>query len=252
MTTNDYFALSPKSLFPSKQDKLQDITPHIDFGNGNPISKIGNLAALQVKLPKICQDIFESLGSHQLEATYQRCLEVDLVEAGLEVEMEVNVPMYYKTVRVGTRRVDIVVQTIDGKRAVLELKAVSNGLSSAHLKQLEFYMEHLKCDIGYLINFPHDKDFPAVDQSDGSVFCQEVVSGRVQVLSDVAVRDKHADEMVQIVKVRRVAATALEAIKFHHHTEASRPKFGVTKNGTPCKICTKQNDFCRLHKSQAS
>ncbi len=44
---------------------------------------------------------------------------------------------------------------------MIELKAVKH-LSSDNMEQLYYYMAHLRCNIGYLINFPHETGFPGV------------------------------------------------------------------------------------------
>lgn len=44
---------------------------------------------------------------------------------------------------------------------VIELKAVKH-LSGENMEQLYYYMAHLRCNVGYLINFPHETGFPNV------------------------------------------------------------------------------------------
>jgi len=184
-----------------------------------PGSLISTQIELEEQLPIMCSSIFETLTSRQLEATYQRCLHIDLEEAGVEVHPEISMKLTYKGRVVGTRRADLILRTKgDGVTLVVELKAVSN-LTTEHLKQLEYYMYHFDIENGYLINFPHDAGFPSVisgsgggsgsDSGSGSgsgssvVFQQTVLQGSCGILSDRSIRDRHADSTVQIIKVKR-------------------------------------------------
>jgi len=234
------------------------------------VQRIADSASLDARLSGLCASVFEALTSRQCEATYQRCLALDLEEAGVEVFSEVSMHLTYKGQRVGTRRADLVLRTRgDGELAVCELKAVAE-LSSDHLKQLEFYMHCMNIDVGYLINFPHDAGFPSVLDggaagmassvgSSGSggqvaapVFKQVVLLGAPQPLSDRATRGKHADSSVQVVKVVRVRPSANDASLPHasvagaHATDAaarapphvppSAPGGGGGSTGSPASI----------------
>ena len=64
------------------------------------VPKISDLQSLSTNLP-----IFQQLGSQQLEAAYQRCLKIDLEEAGINVLMEPEIELTYKGQAVGTRRI---------------------------------------------------------------------------------------------------------------------------------------------------
>jgi GxxExxY protein len=227
-------------------------TKEIHFTNEVPVPRIDDAEALDRELPKLCSGIFSALSSKELEATFQRCLARDLTDAGVHIEQEVEVQLIYKGRRVGSRRADIVLQTpADGQRVVLELKAVGT-LTSEHLKQLQFYMHHLNIDKGYLINFPHDPGFPDTPIAvDGGVFKHEVILGDPQ-LSDRSTRDKHADATVQIVKVvrSREDARVLEAGITSSGLAgiSSRFKVPIAKTtGMPCKLCTKNQMYCRIH-----
>ena len=173
-----------------------------DKDTSTAIPQISDINELDHHLPHICQSIFDALSSRQLEATYQRCLKLDLEEAGLNVLEEVSVQLIYKGNNVGTRRADLIVKTNhDNENSIMELKAVAS-LSSQHLKQLEFYMEHFQINSGYLINFPHDSLFPDIDNDD-IIFQQKILSGDVKPLMDTNLRGKHSMSKVQIVKVTR-------------------------------------------------
>jgi GxxExxY protein len=222
------------------------------------VPKVSLLSDLDEHLPSICSSIFSSLSSRQCEATYQRCLSLDLEEAGVNVESEVEITLTYKGRDVGSRRADLVLTLADGNAAVVELKAVGTLLSE-HLKQLEFYMHYMQIGIGYLINFPHDTGFPEVPENDGCggggggggpamVFHQRALSGSALCLSDRIIRASKAGEEVQIIKVtRKIGDRPTDATLSAVPRQAT---FGVTQKGLPCKTCMKQHRFCDLHKNQ--
>jgi GxxExxY protein len=255
------------SLSPSEDQQTLDLADsfsrRIDL-TGDPFAApaISDAASLEEHLPKICTAIYKQLSSRQLEATYQRCLAIELKSAGVLVAQEVELLLCYKGERVGTRRADLVLTTKDGCRAIAELKAVAS-LSSEHLKQLEFYMHHFKIDTGFLVSFPHDSGFPEVDLPGRapSIFDWRVLSGADAHLSDRHTHGKQADAAVQIIMVTRRAAPVRgessaqpssppipEAL--HTPTETPSGHFGVTKQGVACKLCIKYGGFCAMHSDQ--
>mmetsp|Transcript_20447 Transcript_20447/g.51925 ORF Transcript_20447/g.51925 Transcript_20447/m.51925 type:complete len:260 (+) Transcript_20447:201-980(+) len=195
---------------------------------------------LSEHLPAICNAIQSRLSSRQLEATYQRCLALELESAGVWVALEVSVALTYKSQQVGTRRADCVLTTEDGSRAVIELKAVAR-LSSEHLRQLEFYMVAFDINDGYLVNFPHDSGFP--EELSGvrnpRIFSVRVLSGVDEQLSDRVTRGKHADACVQVVKVTRALPGVPPALASPTPSPPAAEFYGVTKAGTPCKVYLK-------------
>ena len=83
-----------------------------------------------------------------LESVYKKALLIELREAGLIVEEEVEMPMTYKGHVIGVFRADIVVD----KCVIIELKAVAQ-LLAAHAIQLVNYLSVSGIDNGLLINF---------------------------------------------------------------------------------------------------
>lgn len=164
---------------------------------------ISNHDDLKRELPGICQRLFKTLGSQQSESTYQRCLSMDLLDAGVEkVHLEVELPLTYKGVVVSYRRADMIVELPCGGRALLEFKAVVK-MTVDHRKQLEYYMHHAGIEEGYLINFPHDKGYSNVD--DGTYFDYDGLLGRFQdlVVGGPNLRPKNAKREVDIVHIKR-------------------------------------------------
>ena len=83
-----------------------------------------------------------------LESVYKKALLIELREAGLEVEDEVELPVLYKGHVIGDFRADIIVEG----SVIIELKAVAH-LLPAHEIQLVNYLTIAKKDNGLLINF---------------------------------------------------------------------------------------------------
>ena len=213
-------------------------------------SIISNLAEFQRELPQICQRLFQTLGSQQSEATYQRCLSLDLLDAGVKkVHLEVELPLSYKGVVVSCRRSDMIVELGCGGRCLLEFKAV-NKMTLDHRKQIEYYLHHANINEGYLVNFPHDTGF--TDVTDKSLYEYSGLAGLTEQLSNLLLggpvlrlRNDPKNREVEVVRIHRKVMDG-EARK----AAASPPRFGITKQGTPCKLCIKEQRFCRIHKTR--
>lgn len=92
--------------------------------------------------------VHSELGNGFQEVIYQRALEIEMKFAGLEFNREMEMPVYYRNKRIGTRRVDFFVEN----KIMVELKAVIN-LEEVHLAQAMNYLEAYQMEIGLLINF---------------------------------------------------------------------------------------------------
>jgi len=68
--------------------------------------------------------------------------------AGLNLEREKEMPVYYREQKIGTRRVDLFVEGL----IMVELKALIK-LEDVHLAQAKNYLEAYSMDTGLLINF---------------------------------------------------------------------------------------------------
>ena len=74
--------------------------------------------------------VHNTLGNGFQEVIYQRCLAIEMGKAGLDFGREVEQPIYYNGIQVGTRRADFVVAS----RVAVELKALT-ALEDVHLAQ---------------------------------------------------------------------------------------------------------------------
>jgi GxxExxY protein len=92
--------------------------------------------------------VHSALGNGFLEIIYQRCLAIELEKQKLLFARELEMPIYYEDVEVGTRRADFIVEN----KVMVELKAVIK-LEDVHLAQGLNYLQAYKIDKGLLINF---------------------------------------------------------------------------------------------------
>jgi len=89
-----------------------------------------------------------SLGNGFQEVIYQRALSIEFDNVGLTYNREQEMDIYYKGIKIGTRRVDFLVEDC----VMVELKAVAQ-MEDVHLAQAINYLEAYGLEIGLLINF---------------------------------------------------------------------------------------------------
>ncbi|MEN0054735.1 MAG: GxxExxY protein [Mucilaginibacter sp.] len=92
--------------------------------------------------------VHTALGNGFQEVIYQRALEIEMALDGLAFEREKEMPIYYRDVEIGTRRVDFFVSGL----IMVELKAIIE-LEDVHLAQSINYLEAYNMEIGLLLNF---------------------------------------------------------------------------------------------------
>lgn len=92
--------------------------------------------------------VHSSLGNGFQELIYQNSMEIELTHQGLYFESEKEMPIYYRDIKVGLRRVDLFVE----KLVMVELKAIIQ-LEDVHLAQAINYLEAYNMQTGLLINF---------------------------------------------------------------------------------------------------
>jgi GxxExxY protein len=93
-------------------------------------------------------DVYNELGFGFLESVYHRAMLIALAEAGLKVDTNVPLPVYFRGHLVGEFIADILVE----RAVILELKA-ADGLAAAHDSQLLNYLRATACEVGLLLNF---------------------------------------------------------------------------------------------------
>lgn len=103
---------------------------------------------LTAKIIGCAMKVHSTLGNGFQEVIYQKCLAIEFEKQGLIFARELEIPIYYESIKVGTRRVDFLVADV----IVVELKAL-NKLEDTHLAQGLNYLEAYKLETGLLINF---------------------------------------------------------------------------------------------------
>lgn len=92
--------------------------------------------------------VHSALGNGFQEVIYQRALEIEMLDAGVNFVREFSMPIYYKGKNIGERRVDFFVE----EKNMVELKALIQ-LEKVHLAQAKNYLEAYNMQVGLLINF---------------------------------------------------------------------------------------------------
>ncbi len=102
------------------------------------------------KIIKAAYTVHNTLGFGFLEKVYQNALAIEIQKAGMNVQQEHPIAVYYENIIVGEYFADLVVD----EKIILELKAVKE-LSPAHETQLVNYLKATGVEVGLLINFGH-------------------------------------------------------------------------------------------------
>lgn len=95
-------------------------------------------------------EVHKFLGNGFQEVIYQRALALELMQAGLEFQRELEMEIYYKEFEkpIGTRRADFLVE----EKVLVELKALTK-LEDVHLAQILNYLKAYRIEVGLLLNF---------------------------------------------------------------------------------------------------
>lgn len=103
---------------------------------------------LTSKIIKCAMTVHSELGNGFQEVIYQRAQAIEMHLAGIEFKREFEMPIFYRDERIGTRRVDFLVEGI----VSVELKVLTK-LEDVHFAQAINYLEAYNHEIGLLINF---------------------------------------------------------------------------------------------------
>ena len=88
------------------------------------------------------------MGPGYPEAIYMRCLIIELTNAGLHCQTEVSKEIIYEGIKVGVRRLDLLVEDL----IIVETKAISE-LESRDYNQVLNYLKIFGFEVGLLLNF---------------------------------------------------------------------------------------------------
>ena len=94
-------------------------------------------------------DVYNTLGPGLLESVYEEALVYELLQRGLKVERQVEVPILYKGQELKTAlRLDLLIENT----IIVELKSVEE-MKPVFAKQLLTYLRLLNKRVGLLVNF---------------------------------------------------------------------------------------------------
>lgn len=93
-------------------------------------------------------EVHKILGNGFQEVIYQRALSIEMLIQGIDHQRELEMDIFYKGEKIGTRRVDFLV--VD--KISVEIKAITQ-LEDVHLAQAINYLEAYNLEVGLLINF---------------------------------------------------------------------------------------------------
>lgn len=108
-----------------------------------------NLNSITELIIGLAIKVHRLLGPGLLESVYLTCLCYELKKAGLKVEREKIVPLFYEGVKLDQAyRLDLLVH----EKIIVEIKAVES-IAAIHKAQLLSYLKLTGCPLGLLINF---------------------------------------------------------------------------------------------------
>lgn len=96
--------------------------------------------------------VYNTMGFGFVESVYEKCMLIELKRAGLKVESQRPITVYYDGEVVGEFVADLVVED----EIIVELKSVRRVVQ-AHEVQLVNYLVATRTDVGLLLNFGEQK-----------------------------------------------------------------------------------------------
>ena len=111
-----------------------------------------NMKQLTEKVIQCAFAVSNTLGCGFLEKVYENALAHELRKAGLQVQQQHSITVYYDGVAVGEYTADLLVEGV----LLLELKAVKN-LDDIHLAQCLNYLKATNLRLCLLMNFAKPK-----------------------------------------------------------------------------------------------
>ena len=103
---------------------------------------------LSEKIIGIYYEVYNEIGYGFLESVYGNCMYLALSEAGLKVEREIPIPVWFRGKDVGSFKADLIVNDC----ILLELKSVKR-LDRTHEAQILNYLRGTSLEVGLLMNF---------------------------------------------------------------------------------------------------
>jgi GxxExxY protein len=111
-------------------------------------------AGLTEKIIGIFYEVYNELGDGFLESIYQGSLVIALREAGLSVQEQLLIPVWFRNCQVGEFRSDMLIE----HNVLLELKS-ARALDPSQEAQLLHYLKSTEIEVGLLLNFGQRPQF---------------------------------------------------------------------------------------------
>ena len=106
------------------------------------------LEKLTGKIIECAITVHKKLGPGFLESVYHTALPIELRKAGLKVDAQKEIKIFYDGREIGLHRLDLLVE----KQVIVELKAVKE-FNESHKAQLLSYLKATSLKVGLLLNF---------------------------------------------------------------------------------------------------
>ena len=107
-----------------------------------------NINEVAYKIIGCAMKVHSLLGNCFQEIIYQRALAIEMSLTGLQFERELSLPIYFREIKVGSSRVDFIVENA----IIVEIKA-RQEIQLGFKAQLISYLESYQIADGLLINF---------------------------------------------------------------------------------------------------
>ena len=107
---------------------------------------------LSYKIMGAIFEVHKELGPGFVESVYEKALVSELSDKGLKVEVQKVINLIYKNKKIGTHRLDLVVDD----KVILEIKALER-FANCHRAQLTSYLKASGYKLGILANFAKEK-----------------------------------------------------------------------------------------------
>ncbi len=105
-------------------------------------------AELTEQIIGVFYEVYNELGIGFLEKVYQEAMALVLKGQGIEVQREVDVPIWFRGSKIGIYQADLVIAGL----VLVELKACK-ALDPTHEAQLLNYLRATEIEVGLLLNF---------------------------------------------------------------------------------------------------
>jgi GxxExxY protein len=109
---------------------------------------------LTEKIIGLFYDVYNELGFGFLESVYEEAMGIALTDAGLKIQRQYPVPVWFRGRQIGDFKADLLVE----EKIILELKA-ARSMDLAYEKQLLNYLRGTRLEVGLLLNFGPRAEF---------------------------------------------------------------------------------------------